>query len=426
MRKYARIPTLLLCLACAAGTFVAAQLIVEPSSRAWLNPKFLSAWLRVGEAMRLANTYYVDAAVVTHEKLAAKALAAVPSGLDPHSSYLPPAHYEQFQQQTEQVYVGIGIGWQLLEGVPVVLSVFPGSAAAEAGILAGDRIVGIDGVPPGNDASIGAVNERIMGVEGTRVALEILREGQAAPFTCKVARRKTHKLSLSGKRMLNADTAYIRVDLFESRTAEELAAALAEFAGAGAKHLVLDLRDNPGGLVNAAVDTVGLFCPKGTLVATTESRDREAVMSYTTRTAPVAPALPLAVLVNRESASASEIVSGALQDLRRAIVVGDRTYGKGSVQTVYPLRSGDGLRITTARYLLPNGRSIQGGGVQPDVYQPLDPQARALLVLARPWRELGREHEFARQYAQPPPQDVQLATAVDVLRTLHLARRKTP
>ncbi|MDR2430325.1 MAG: S41 family peptidase [Puniceicoccales bacterium] len=425
MRKYARISTLLLCLACACGTFVAARLIREPSVRAWFHPGFLSAWLRVGEAMRLANAHYVDASAVTHGKLAEKALASVPSGLDAHSNYLPPAGYEQFQRQTEQVYVGIGIGWQMLEGVPVVLSVFPGSAAAEAGILPGDRIVGIDGVPP-IAASISAVNRRIMGVEGTKVSLEISREGQAAPFVRGVARRKTHMPTLSGKRMVNADTAYVRVDLFESRTAGELAAALAELTGAGAKHLVLDLRDNPGGLVNAAVDTVGLFCPKGTLVATTESRDREAVVSYTTRAAPVAPGLPVAVLVNRESASAAEIVSGALQDLRRAIVVGDRTYGKGSVQTVYPLRAGAGLRITTARYLLPNGRSIHGGGVQPDVYQPIDPRERALLALAGPWRELGREHEFVRQYGWTPPQDTQLAAAVDVLRTLGSARRKMP
>ncbi|MDR2844970.1 MAG: S41 family peptidase [Puniceicoccales bacterium] len=410
--------TALLCLTCGLGAYIIPQIIYEPATRVWFHPAFLSAWLRVGQAMRITSAHYVDPAAVTPEKLASRALASLPADLDPYSEYLPPKAYDDFQQQTNQTYLGIGVTLQLLDGRPTIIRILPGSAAAESGLEPGDSLTHADDAPL-EPLDLATASNRIKGPAGTAVSLRLLRPGHAAPLTRSVVRRKTTLPTLADKRLLPQHTAYLRVTQFESRTAEEISAALAELTQAGAQRLVLDLRDNPGGLVSAAVDTVALFCPPNTTVTTASSRHSTSDRAYRTAAATVSfQQIPIAILVNRDTASASEIVSGALQDHKRALIVGDRTHGKGVVQTIYPLDATDGLKITTARYLLPSGRSIQGAGVQPDIFQPMDRRTRILQTLADTWRDLGREGEYTRRYGRPPPEDTQLNAALDALNAL--------
>ena len=403
----------ILCLACSGGTFVVAKLMTEPAFRVWFFPDFLLSWLHVGHGMSLASTYYVDAEAVTAEKLAVRALAGIPSKLDSYSAYLPPQEYETLKQRTQQTYVGIGVLWRQIDGYPVVLRLLSGSNAL-GGLQPGDRISAINGENTFMCSSE-VINSHFLGKEGETADVTVFRDGQSVPLVFKVVRQRIHMPSVSEKRILGKDTGYLRVSVFENRTTEEIATALKSFADSGVKRLVLDLRDNPGGLVSSAVDTVGLFCPKGTVAASLQGRIRSENVHYETRTDPVAPQIPIAVLVNRDSASAAEIVAGALQDLKRASIVGDRTRGKGVVQTIFPLSGKDGLKITTAHYVLPSGRSIQGSGVQPDIYQPLDRQTQFLLAMVNAWSELGEPQEFERRYAHPVPEDAQLAAAVDML-----------
>ncbi|MDR1497809.1 MAG: S41 family peptidase [Puniceicoccales bacterium] len=409
VRRFVR--TFFLCCFSAIAAYMVAILATSPESRLWFQPSFIHAWLRVARAMSFTHVNYVTKDDVSHEKLAARAIAGAVSGLDKYSEYLPPADYESFEQRLRQTYVGIGVSWRALDGECVILSVSPGSGAAEGGVKAGDRVIKVNG-----EATTVAQNNfwhLVQGAEGTSAVLEILREGSPEPLLLRVERRRTHLPTVVGTCVLNGATGYLRVTRFERHTAEEISAAVNLLVKKGIRRLVIDFRDNPGGQLLAAVRTVGLFCPRGTLVTTLE--ERSGAKKHTTTDAPIAPALPLAVLVNRNSASASEIVSGALQDLRRAIVVGERTLGKGVAQTVFRLKEGDGLRLTTARYTLPSGRSIQDNGVSPDIHQPLTARAAELLSIATAWRELDADHAFFRRHGTPPPEDIQLAAAVDAL-----------
>ncbi|MDR2862919.1 MAG: S41 family peptidase [Puniceicoccales bacterium] len=394
--------------------YIAAGALMDPAFRGWFSPDFLAAWMRVGHAMRITGAYYVDADAVSQDKLAVRTLENIPSGLDPYSEYFATEAYDEFQQQTSQTFVGIGVSLQIVDGLPAILRVHPGSAAAAGGLQPGDRLLKAGGVSLAG-LNIEAVITHVRGAAGTKVELELWRRSAKAPFTQEVERRKSIMPTVSEKRMLDDDTGYLRITQFGSRTAGEIQDALNALTGTGAKRLVLDLRNNPGGLISAAVDTVALFCPKDTVVTTSRGRQRADNHVYRTSKAPCALNLPLAVLVNRDSASASEIVSGALQDLKRALIIGESTHGKGVVQTVYHLGNNDGLKITTARYLLPSGRSIQGVGVQPDIYQPMERQTRILLNLADIWRDMGWADEFALRYGHPPPEDTQLAAARDAL-----------
>jgi carboxyl-terminal processing protease len=429
MKNIRRIATLLLsfsiravCIALVAGiSWVGVKLARHPEARLWLQPEFVKAWLRVGEGMRLATTYYLLPDAVTPEKLAERALAGVGSGLDNYSTYLPAAAYEDYNEKNDQADTGIGAELQTLGGWPVVVHIHPGSGAAEAGVRPGDRVLKIAGAETSN-TSLPKASPRLHGAEGGSVELEFWRAGTGA-FTRRVAFRKTRVPSVEDVHVLaDGVTGYLRIVEFKRHTVPEISAALAELRKHGARRVVLDLRDNPGGGIDAAVDTVGLFCPKGSLVATLRGRNGNEKASYVTKNDPVEPRLPLVLLVNPVTASSAEIVSGALQDLKRAVVVGESTRGKHVAQTIYELSGGDGLKLTTARYTLPSGRSVEGDGVRPDVEQISDRRELRLVRLAGTFRDAGLATEFARLYGGPPPEDAQLAVALETLALRGVAR----
>jgi carboxyl-terminal processing protease len=304
---------------------------------------------------------------VTPHELTADALRGMLSRLDPHSDYMDEQQYKEMVSVTRGRFGGIGIELTLEGGVPQIISPIDGTPAASAGIEPGDRIVKVDGTPTaGMDAE--EVVKRLRGAVGTRVTLTILRRGRP-PFDVALTRAIVRVVSV--KSMLEpGKIGYARISTFVENTPAEFAKAIARMqheAGGRLNGFVLDLRNDPGGLLDSAVDVAGDFLDGGTVV-TTRGRDSEDDHVYT---APVAGDLlhgtPVVVLINSASASASEIVAGALKDDHRATVMGTRSFGKGSVQSIIPLDGQGALRLTTALYYTPSGQSIQDRGIDPDV-----------------------------------------------------------
>jgi carboxyl-terminal processing protease len=391
--------------------------LLHDTSRAIFNPGIFNAWWRVGEAMRLAYTRYYEPDAVTPERLAEGALEGLTHPVDRYSRYLSPKQYEEFNQRTSQIYTGIGATLRMFDGRVTILRVVPGGGAAECGLDAGDVILEADGKPL-RSLERHVIEERISGREGTKARLRVWRKGADAPTDFLVPRRSVDINSVSGVRILDdGSTGFLRIENFEGRTAAEVARAVRELIAAGAKGLIIDLRGNPGGLVSTAVATVGIFCPTGTLIVSSHGRGPKAERKYITQGEPLAPKLPLAILVDRYTASASEIVAGAFQDLNRAIIIGDRTFGKGVVQTVFPLDGNDALQLTTSRYVLPSGRSIQGKGVRPDIHQPAAETRSSLLEFSESMRLAGRAPELSERFALPPASlaDPQIETARETL-----------
>ena len=314
----------------------------------------------------IENNYVEE---VAEQDLVYGAIEGMVARLDPHSAFYRPDAYRQVREETSGVFDGVGLEVTLEGGALTVIAPMADSPADRAGIRSGDRIVSIDGVPT-RDLPLPEATHRLRGAAGTTVVLEILRDGFSAPQKLSLVRDRVRAQSVEW-RTLDLDRRYLyaRVKSFQERSDQSLSKALDEgraALGGEIRGLVLDLRNNPGGLVDAAVRTADLFLSSGTIVIT-EGRDRRNVEVLRAHEKGTEAGYPLIVLVNRGTASASEIVAGALQDNGRAVVMGTQTFGKGSVQTVMELEDGSGLKLTTARYYTPRHRSIQELGVTPDV-----------------------------------------------------------
>lgn len=296
------------------------------------------------------------------------AIKGMVGSLDPHSSFMTREEHQELMQETQGSFMGIGVEITLKDDVLTVVSPIEGTPAYDAGLQAGDKIIKVEDKFT-KDMTLTEAVKMIRGPRGTEVHLTIIREGEKAPMEFAIKRDiiplksvKTFKLS--------PDIGYARVSNFQSKTAEELSQALDGLEEKGElKGLILDLRNNPGGLLSQAIDVSDLFLDSGFIVTTKGRISAQNIEASAHRDGQ--PRLyPIAVLVNGGSASAAEIVAGALQDNGRALVVGTRTFGKGSVQTILPLSDGSGLRLTTSLYYTPNGRSIQSSGIVPDVEVP--------------------------------------------------------
>jgi carboxyl-terminal processing protease len=285
--------------------------------------------------------------------------------LDPHSSYLQPEDFKELQEETEGSFSGIGIEVTTEDGDLLVVSPIEGTPADRAGLKAKDKIVKIDGEQTQSMNPMDAI-KKLRGPQGTQISLAIQREGWKEPRVFTLT-RETIPLHSVKKTFLEPGLAYIRITNFQSQTTRDVKEALQKLQ---AQHpitgLILDLRNNPGGLLDQAVSVADIFLDGG-LVVSTKGRVKEQNMTFHAHGNGGKNLFPLVVLVNEGSASASEIVTGAIQDHKRGTVVGTKTFGKGSVQTILPLPEGAGLRMTTARYYTPSGRSIQATGITPDV-----------------------------------------------------------
>ncbi len=318
-----------------------------------------------GDIFERVRTQYVEP--VDEGKLIDAAINGMLTSLDPHSSYLPPDNFEDMRVQTKGEFGGLGIEVTMENGVVKVVAPIDDTPAASAGVEAGDLITALDGEPVLGLTLAEAV-DKMRGKVGEEIILTIVREGKDEPFDLKLV-RDTIKIRAVRARV-EGDVGVIRITTFNEQTYDNLEAGLkevtAEIGADRIKGYVIDLRNNPGGLLNQAIAVSDAFLDKGEIVST-RGRNPEEGERHNAQQGDLTNGKPLVVLINGGSASASEIVAGALQDHRRAILVGEKSFGKGSVQTIMPLQGQGAMRLTTARYYTPSGRSIQALGIEPDI-----------------------------------------------------------
>lgn len=336
---------------------------------------------QLARVLVLVESQYVEPAART--KVTEGAIKGMVAELDPHSAYMTPAEYALFQGETEGKFGGVGVEVDFKNDFVTVLAPIEGSPAERAGVKPGDQIIAIDGHPMRGER-IDKLVTMMRGVSGSKVKMTVRRAGVADPITFDLTREEIHVASVTGKR-LDHDVAYIRLKQFQEGTHEELLRTAAKLRAESPRPLtgvILDLRNNPGGLVDEAEGVADEFLTSGVIYTT---RHRGQVVDEVKAHAGGAFAtLPIVTLVNEYSASSAELVSGALQDSHRATIVGAPTFGKGSVQTIFDLPGGAGLRLTTMRYYTPSGRTIQAEGIRPDVLiVPAKPIAATDLVRER-------------------------------------------
>ncbi len=352
------------------------------------------------------------------------AIKGMLNSLDPHSAFLPPQAYKEMQVDTKGEFGGLGIQIAIKDSVLTVIAPIEDTPAYRAGIQAGDKILKINNENT-KDMSLHDAVSKMRGAPKTSVTISILREGwkETRDFTIV---REIIKIKSVKSKLLDSDIGYIKISQFQEQTSADLSAALKKLSESKITGLILDLRNDPGGLLNSAIDVSSKFLPKGKLVVYTKNRAGEKTEFFTEDNTHVT--FPMIVLVNQGSASASEIVAGALKDWNRAVIIGTQTFGKGSVQTVIPLSDGSGLRLTTAKYYTPKGRSIQNTGITPDIVVKLEKKngGKEHPVI----REKDLERHLGNEQSDTPKtepetapvevdekDDLQLQRAIDLLKT---------
>jgi len=313
------------------------------------------------EVLNQVQRHYVDETKT--KELVQGAIRGMLSTLDPHSAYMTPEMYKEMQVETKGEFGGVGIQIGVKENRLAVIAPIEGTPAQRAGIKAGDFIVKVNDETTKDLTLMDAV-QKMRGPKGTKVSLTIQREGTPDPLQYTLM-RDTIKIE-SVKSKIIDNLGYVRLSQFQEATGRDLAKAIKQFREQKVQGAILDLRNNPGGLLTAAVDVSEQFLPNGKLVVFTKNREGKKD-EWLAKSKDQMDELPMIILVNEGSASASEIVAGALQDWGRAVIVGTTSFGKGSVQTILPLGDGSGLRLTTAKYYTPKGRSIQSTGITPDI-----------------------------------------------------------
>jgi carboxyl-terminal processing protease len=376
------------------------------------------------EALSMVKKNYVED--VKAKDLVYGAIKGMLSALDPHSSFLNPEAYKEMQAETKGEFGGIGIQIGVKEGMLTVIAPIEDTPAYKAGIKAGDKIIKINNEST-KDMSLHDAVSKMRGVPKTSVTITILREGwkETKDFTLV---RELIKIKSVKSKLLEDGIGYIKISQFQEQTAADLSTAIEKLMQEKMNSLVLDLRNNPGGLLNSAVSVTSQFLPSGKLVVYIKGKKGERTEYNTGDDLPNYD-MPMIVLVNEGSASASEIVAGALKDWNRAVILGAKTFGKGSVQSVIPLSDGSGLRLTTAIYFTPKGTSIQATGIVPDIAVKLETKEKGKEhpVIREKDLEGHLENNQGKEAPKEPEEmvpieveekeDVQLQRAIDLLKT---------
>jgi len=379
----------------------------------------------LGKVLALVQSNYVDKP--DDGKLLTSAINGVLSALDPHSSYMDAKSYRDMRETTSGQFGGLGMQVNMEDGLLKVVSPIDDTPAAKAGILAGDIITQVDGAPI-KGLTLSQAVEKMRGAPGTEVRLEIVRKDLAASLNLTLT-RQIIKVSTVRQQAEGSDVGYIRLTQFNSHAADELKQAVEALATKippdQVKGYILDLRNNPGGLLDQAVRVAGAFLTNGEIVSI-RGRDPDHIQRFNAAPGDLIDGKPLIVLINGGSASASEIVAGALQDQKRATIIGSRTFGKASVQTIIPLGQGNGaLRLTTARYYTPSGHSLQAQGIAPDIEVLQDmpkelaaqTQARSESSLPGHLKAEGEEAKGSQSYIpREAKDDKALQTALALIR----------
>ncbi len=375
---------------------------------------------------------YVDGQNLTYQDLVYSALKGMVSDLDPHSEFLDPEAYKELQSDTEGVFGGLGIVVQLRDNYLTVVAPIEDTPGFKAGILSGDRIIRIDGTDTDKMALPDAVKQ-LRGQPGTEVTITIQRPSTGAVRDIKLTRAIINVdmvKDINGRKEfpLGEDKiGYLRITSFGEKTGDELEAALKKLKAQGMKGLILDLRWNPGGLLDEAVDVCQKFLPRGELVVTTEGRNAEQnTKHYAEGSGDELHSMPMVVLVNAWSASASEIVAGCLKDLHRAVILGEKTFGKGSVQSILPLPDNAGaLKLTTAKYYTPSHKVIHEKGIMPDCVVTMTDEEEQAAEVKRATGGLDALEAPQREIAANTP-DPQMDRAEDLLKGILLFAQRAP
>jgi carboxyl-terminal processing protease len=372
------------------------------------------------KAIELIRQDYVDGSKTSYHDLITAAMKGMLSSLDPHSQFMNPDDFRDMQEDTRSRFNGLGIEVSMKNGLPTVVTAMEDTPAARAGILSGDQILKINGASTERMDLQDAINI-LRGPAGRRVTLTLLRPSTKEIKDYTLDRAEIKVRSVKEARLLDEELTgpfrigYIRLIQFNEPTAEELSKALDELQKAGMQALILDLRNNPGGLLNSAVDVCAQFLPPKSKVVSTQGRMASQQHDYSTSGAKKdRPNFPIALLINEGSASGAEIVAGALKDLHRAVLVGETTFGKGSVQNVMQMPDGSAVRFTTAKYYTPGRQVIQGNGVTPNIRVAMTAEQERALFALRNAENVKPEDEKNIIKTKDP----QMLRAIDALKGL--------
>ncbi len=374
----------------------------------------------VREVLQMVNQNYVDADRATYSKLTHAAIHGMVESLDPHSEFLEARDYDELEEELTGDFTGIGIEVELRKGHVLVITPIANSPSERAGVRHGDEILGVDGKPVDKATGVDWVIDRLRGKPHTKVAIDFFRPSTGRRFQLTLERERITLDTVVDARVLDGHTGYVAIAEFSDHTGEEFDHALDNLLRQGIDSLVIDLRNNPGGLLDAAVSVAEPFFRKGELIVSTRGRKPADSEEFRAESDGDPLSLPTAVLINASTASAAEVVTGALKDTHRAVIVGERSFGKGSVQSVFKLKNGEGLRLTTARYFTPAGISIQEKGITPDVEIVLTPDEDSKLRVQHARHDIADGREFAARFGFAPIDDRQLDAALDVLKAVRL------
>lgn len=388
------------------------------------------------EVLSLIKKNYVDE-IKDDKDLIYGAIKGMLSSLDPHSSFMSPEIYREMQIGTKGEFGGLGIQIAIKDGVLTIIAPIEDTPAYRAGVKAGDKIIKINGESTKNISLHDAVT-RLRGPKGSSVTITIVRKELEEPKDFTIIRDIIKIKSVKSK-VIDDKIGYVKLLQFQEKTSVELQKAMKTLEKEGINAFILDLRNNPGGLLNVSIDVASQFLPSEKLVVYIKGKSGERI-EYNTRNSRPKYEYPMIVLVNEGSASASEIVAGALQDWDKAVVLGTQTFGKGSVQTVIPLSDGSGLKLTTARYYTPKGRSIQATGIKPDIVVKLEAKGKVKKHTAIREKDLERhfenelekdkdiDEEKKEDIEKVPVEiseedDTQLQRAIDLLKTWRVFKK---
>jgi len=392
------------------------QLVSYPQVRELYSVSYWSNLITVGDVMRMVHTQYVHEKAVEYDQLARASMEGMMRPLDRYSAYMRSRDFQTFEEQNRQSYVGIGIEIFVINSRVTIVTALDDGPAQEAGVVPGDQLVRVDDVNTEN-FSLNQINELLRGEAETSVRLRVYRPSLAETIDMEIPRRPVALTSVRDVVVSDDGIAYLRINRFGDNTPREFAETLDRLEQVGAHALIMDLRNNPGGLLRAAVGVADVYFDQGEKVVSTRGRTELQNRDYVSRTPERVNNLPLVVLINSGSASEAEIVAGALQDTGRAIIVGERSHGKASVQSLYAIRNGDGIRQTTAMYTMPSGRTIDVVGVVPDVVVPVDGDDYVKLNTQRRHAPYLEKDAFRREFGFDPISDVQRETAESILRS---------
>jgi len=371
-----------------------------------------SSYLR--QVMELVAENYVDGGKARYDTLTKSALHGLLESLDPHSQFLEARDFRELEEDMNAEFGGIGVQVEMREDRVVVIAPIAGTPGDRAGIQRGDAIVSVDQKRL-EKASMNDVIDLLRGKPRSAVTVRFFRPSTNLEFDVNLVREIIKVESVREVTLLPGRIGYIQLAQFSERTGKEFIEALERLSAKGMVALVLDLRNNPGGLLDAAVEVAEPFFRKGELIVYTQGRDPKDRESFLAESRRDPVNVPVVVLINAGTASAAEIVAGALRDTHKAVLVGERSFGKGSVQSIFQLKNGEGLRLTTARYYTPSGVTIHEKGVDPQVEVVMTPEEDSQLRLQRARSDVSDTKEFAQRFGFTPIADRQLDAALEVI-----------